>query len=268
MPFKLLSLLLSLALSSTVHAAPSVESEAVYQRAIQMAQANEQWIDRLLEQDKNGQLDKQIKEEAAANMKSKLAVFEAELYKASDGGHAVATYLLGNMEERRKILQPGQYAAKHVQACALYQQAADQGLLAGAVAVLRDCDEAFKRFRFDDPQLLRMRQQLQTALDKPDPYAKEYPLPVLNSLCFKPFMPPVLDRQRPLSALTENMMPVQLELDQFRADGHYLLAVKGDSSTSMWREHFKQMQALTGDCLDPLGVEHWDEGERKKAAQH
>ncbi|MEN5302680.1 hypothetical protein [Pseudomonas sp. TWI628] len=172
------------------------------------------------------------------------------------------------MEEARKILQPGQYVAKHAQACALYQLAADQGLLAGAVAVLRDCDQGFVRFQFDDPQSLRMREQLQAALDKPDPFEQEYPLPALNSLCFKSFKPPALDTQRPLGTFTESMRPVQLELDQFRADAHYLLAIKGDSKTPMLREHYKKMLALTGDCLDPFGLAHIDEVERKKAAQH
>ncbi|WP_060508029.1 hypothetical protein [Pseudomonas sp. NBRC 111124] len=268
MLFKLPTLVLGLALGATAQAAPSAETEAVYQRAMQMAQANEHWLDRLVEQEKNGQLDKQIMIEAAADLEGKLAAFEAELHKASDGGHAVATYLLGNMEERRKTLQSGHYEAKHAQACALYQLAADQGLLAGAVAVLRDCDRASMRFQFDDPQLLRMREQLQAALDKPDPFAREYPLPALNSFCFKPFKRPELHTQRPLGALTESMAPVLLELDQYRADAHYLLAVKGDPKTSMLREHYKKMLALTGDCLDPLGLAYADEVERKKAAQH
>lgn len=268
MPFKLPTLMLGLALSATTQAAPSAETVAAYQRAMQMAQANEHWLDRLVEQEKNGQLDKQIMLEATADLQSKLAVFEAELHKASDGGHAVATYLLGNMEERRKTLQSGQYMAKHAQACALYQLAADQGLLAGAVAVLRDCDQAFMRFKFDDPQLVRMREQLQAALDKPDPFAREYPLPAMSSLCFKPFNRPELDMQRPLGTLTEIMAPVQLELDQYRADAHYLLAVKGDPKTSMLREHYKKMLALTDDCLDPFRLAYVDEVERKKAAQH
>lgn len=268
MPFQLPTLLLGLILGASAQAAPSAETEAAYQRAMQMAQANEQWIDQLVTQEKNGQLDKQIMIEAAADLQSKLAAFEAELRKASEGGHAVATYLLGNLEERRRTLQPGQYTAKHAQACALYQHAADQGLLAGALMVMRDCDQAAQRFQFDDPQSLRLRKQLETVLDKPDPYEREYPLPALYSLCFKPLIPPEPDRQRPLGTLLEVMKPVQLELHQFQADAHYLLAIRGYPKTSVWHEHYKKMLALTGDCLDPLGLANDDKREREKAAQH
>ncbi|MEN5305386.1 hypothetical protein [Pseudomonas sp. TWI628] len=75
--FKLPTLVLGLALGATAQAAPSAETEAVYQRAKQMALANEHWIDRLVEQEKNGQLDKQIMIEAMADLQGKLAVFEA-----------------------------------------------------------------------------------------------------------------------------------------------------------------------------------------------
>ncbi|NUT77619.1 hypothetical protein HNO86_21470 [Pseudomonas sp. C1C7] len=219
-----------------------------------MAEANQQWINLLVEQEKTGRSDKQKQTQAVLEMTQNIQTYEGELRKASAGGHAVATYLLANLQEGRKTLPNQDSVSRHAEACALYQNASDQGLMAGAVMLLRDCENASERFKFDDPELLRLRDQLLKALEQPDPYSDYYPLPAINSFCFKEQKMIARNRERPLTALMDFYAPLPLSLEQFRADGYYLLTFKGDIESPKARDHFKQMQALTPDCQDPIGI--------------
>ncbi|MFJ4145223.1 hypothetical protein [Pseudomonas sp. NPDC089734] len=239
-------MLLSLVLCSAAEAASTAETEAVFQNAMRMAEANQQWLDLLIEQEQQVQTDKKMQVDNLQKMLHNIQSFQSELRKASGAGHAVATYLLANMQEGD--------AAKHAEACALYQTAADQGLLAGAVTLLRSCDTAFQRFKFDDPELVRLRNQLIKTLESPDPYSEHYPLPAMNSLCFKELKMPTIDSKRPLTSLKETYTPTNLSFKQFRADGYYLLALKGDIEKSAARDYFKQVQILAPDCLDPMSL--------------
>lgn len=254
MSLKLPTLLFCLTLCSTAQAAPSVEAEADYQRAVRMAEANAQQASRLVEQEQLGQLDKPAMAQALHAFAQEHDAMEHELRKASDGGHAVASYLLANLESHFKLLMPGQREQRQAQACALYQTAADQGLLAAAVAMLRECQTAMLRFAVDDPELQRLRAQLLKALERPDPYADYYPLPTSQSLCFKGLDKPTLDPQRPLGAVAQTFTPVSLALQQYRADAYYSLIVMGDVDEATAQAHFKQVQALTTDCLDPMNL--------------
>lgn len=255
MPLRPLILLFCLALCTAVQAAPTAETDAAFQHAIRMAEVNQQWINLLVEQEKRGQTDKQAQTQAMLEMTQNNQTYEDELRKASAGGHAVATYLLASLQEGRKTLPRQGYAANHAEACALYQSASDQGLLAGAVMLLRDCENAFQRFKLNDPELLRLRDQLLKALERPDPYSDYYPLPAINSFCFKEQKMIAINRERPLTALMDFYTPVPLSFEQFRADGYYLLALKGGVESPKARGYFNQMQALTPDCLDPVGME-------------
>ncbi|MCV4285641.1 hypothetical protein [Pseudomonas capsici] len=247
-PLKLnLSLLMfSLVLCAAAQAAPTAETEAVFQNAMRMAEANQQWLDLLIEQEQQGQADKKVQVDNLQKMMHNIQSFQNELRKASGAGHAVATYLLANMQEAD--------AARHAEACALYQTAADQGLLAGAVTLLNSCEKAFQRFKSDDPELVRLRNQLIKALESPDPYSEHYPLPAMNSLCFKELKMPTIDSKRPLTSLKETYIPTILSFKQFRADGYYLLALKGDIEKPAARDYFKQVQTLAPDCLDPMSL--------------
>jgi hypothetical protein len=255
-----------LTLCGTLQAAPNAEAEAAFQRAVLAAEANAQWAERLIDQEQKGQLDKQITTEALRDIGQKHDAVEHDLRQASDGGHAVASYLLANLQERSKLWVSGQYTARHEQACALYQRAAEQGLVAAAVAVLRDCDSASQRFLFDDPTLQRQREQLRATLEHTDPYAEHYPLPALKSLCFKEMKMVAPDPGRPLTTLAQAFEPVQLDLRQYRADGYYLLAAKGDpEQPEIGRGHFTQLRALAPDCLDPIGLAYMYDAQRQKA---
>ncbi|MBX8487759.1 hypothetical protein [Pseudomonas cichorii] len=201
--FNLSLLLFSLALSTAAQAAPSAESEAVFQNAMRMAEANQQWLDLLIEQEHQGQTDKHVQVDNLQKMMHNIQSLQGELRKASAAGHAVATYLLANMQEGD--------AAKHTEACALYQMAADQGLLAGAVTLLGSCEKAFQRFKLDDPELVRLRSQLIKALESPDPYSDYYPLPAMNSLCFKELKMTTVNSKRPLGSLKDIYIPTMSE---------------------------------------------------------
>ncbi|CAM3719824.1 putative secreted protein [Pseudomonas reidholzensis] len=246
------ALLLSLALCGTAQAAVTAEAETAFDNALRMADANQQRLEQLIDQEQQGHLDKQVLLDTMAVLTQSIQAYEAELRKASDGGHAVATYLLGNLQESRKHFAAKDATASHAQACALYQTATDQGLLAGAVTLLRECETASRRFKFDDPELLRLQRQLLKALQQPDAFADHYPLPALNSLCFKELKVPVINGERPLSTLADAYTPTVLDFDQFRADGYYLLAFKGEVDGEAARGYFKKVQALTPDCLDPM----------------
>ncbi|WP_201004507.1 hypothetical protein [Pseudomonas cichorii] len=218
-----------------------------------MAEANQQSLDLFIEQEPQRQ-DKQAQAQAMQEIMRNIQSYQDELRKASVGGHAVATYLLANMQEGLKGWPGENHAAKHAEACALYQTAADQGLLAGAVMLLSSCETAFQRFKRDDPELMRLRGQLLKALDRPDAYLEHYPLPAMSSLCFKRFEMPAVNHERPLASLKDVYAPTSLSFKQFRADGYYLLALKGDLENPVSRDYFKQVQTLTSDCLDPMSL--------------
>ncbi|MGC5704015.1 hypothetical protein J4P02_27820 [Pseudomonas sp. NFXW11] len=260
----LLPLLFGLGLCTALQAAPSAEAEAAFQNALHMNEDNLQRLEQLLEQEQQS-ADRQVLVEAMQQAAQKAEVYENQLRKASDGGHGVASYLLANIEEGRKTLPGHDYSAQHNKACTLYQSAADQGLLAAAVLQLRDCETAFQRFKFDDPELLRLQAQLLKALERPDPYAEHYPLPALNSFCFKPWKMPEVDRKRPLATLKELYTPVQLSLQQFRADAYYLLAIKGDVEKPAARGYFQKARDQAPDCLDPISLGSLFDAMEKKA---
>jgi hypothetical protein len=244
------TLLFSLTLCSVVQAAPSAETEATFQHALRIAEDNKQQIDLLVEREQQGKIDKLERNEVMQKLAKNNEIFESELRKASEEGHGVASYLLASTKARRK-----DSAVMHAEACELYQRSTDQGLLAGAVLQLRECDKAFRTYKYDAPESLRLRAQLQRALEQSDPYSDHYPLPTLNSYCFKTASVPQVNNQKPLTTLRGLYTPVFLSLDQFRADGYYLLAVMGgDIGSSAARGYFKKVQDKAPDCLDPVNI--------------
>lgn len=245
--------LLCIALCTAAQAETTAETDAAFQYAIRTLEANQQWISLLLEQESTGYIDKQKQTQAVLEVKQNFQTYEDKLRKASAGGHGVATYLLANLQEVRKILPSQDSKSKHSEACALYQIASDQGLVAGAVALFNYCENAFERFKDDDPEFLRLRDQLIRTLEQPDPYQDYYPLPALRSFCFKEQKMIAGKLEGSLTALMDFYTPVHLSLEQFRADGYYLLTAKGDITNPKAREYFIKMQTLTQDCLDPLG---------------
>lgn len=65
---------------------------------------------------------------------------------------------------------------------------------------------------------------------------------------------PTIDSKRPLTSLKDTYTPVSLSFKQFRADGYYLLALKGNIEKPAARDYFKQVQTLTSDCPDPMSL--------------
>ncbi|WP_415845176.1 hypothetical protein ACMYUJ_21600 [Stutzerimonas zhaodongensis] len=251
--FRFLPLLFSFTLCTAAQAATSSEIEAVFQKAMQIAEENQQRFYMLVEQEQLGQLDEKLRTQAAQEMTRNTLAYETELSKASAGGHAVATYLLATLQEGRRVLRGFDYA-KQAEACRLYQTAAEQGLIAGAVALLRDCESASRRFMFDDPELMRLRGLLFNALDRPDKYSAHYPLPATTSLCFKEPKMFAVNNELSLTAMMDAYAPTLLSLEQFRADGFYLLAVKADIENPAARDYFQQVLAMAPDCMDPINI--------------
>lgn len=247
-------LLFSIALCAEVQAVPSPETEAVFEHAMLLGDAIQQRADQLVEREQQGKIDKGTLSQSIQEATKGLETYEDELRKASAGGHGVATFMLANMQESKAATFLSGYKAMHVEACALYQNAADQGLVAGAIMVLRDCDEAFLRFKLDDPESLRKYSQLASALEQPDLYAGHYPLPAVRSYCFKDSLQAEANRELPLTTMREFLKPVSLSLEQFRADGYYLLALKGDFANPKVQAYFKQSQTIAPDCLDPSNL--------------
>lgn len=247
-------LLFSIALCAEVQAAPSPETEAVFEHAMLLADDIQQRADQLVENEQQGKTNKLTLSQSIQEATKGLEIYEDELRKASAGGHGVATFMLANMQESRAATFLNGYKAMHVEACTLYQSAADQGLVAGAIMLLRDCDEAFLRFKFDDPELLRKYSQLANALERPDLYSGHYPLPAIRSYCFKDSLKTEANRQLPLTTMRDFFEPVSLSLEKFRADGYYLLALKGDFANPKVQAYFKKSQTIAPDCLDPSNL--------------
>ncbi|SDK57949.1 hypothetical protein SAMN04490190_0536 [Pseudomonas libanensis] len=225
----------------------------------------QQRVDQLIDKEQQGKIDKFTMSQSIQEATKGLEAYEDELRKASAGGHGVATYLLANLDDGRAATLLDGHEAMHAKACALYQSASDQGLIAGAVIVLRNCDEAFQRYKFDDPELLRKHSQLARALEQPDRYSDYYPLPARGSYCFKDSQLPEVNHQQPLTTMRDIHQPVALSLEQFRADGYYLLALKGDSVNPKVRAYLKQVQMLAPDCLDPSHLQSlFEKMERKR----
>jgi len=248
-------LLFSIALCAEVQAAPTAETEAVFEHAMLLADDIQQRVDQAIDKEQQGKIDKLTLGQTIQEATKGLEAYEDELRKASAGGHGVATFLLANLQQSRAATFLNGYEAMHAQACALYQSATDQGLIAGAVMLLRDCDEAFLRFKFNEPELLRKQSQLVNALGQPDLYSDYYPLSALGSYCFKDSKIPEVNRQQPLTTMRDIFKPVSLSLEQFRADGYYLLALKGDIVDPKVRAYFNQVQTLAPDCLDPSDLQ-------------
>lgn len=256
-------LLASLFLCTAIQAAPSAEAEAAFENATRMNDATQQWFGEMLERLEQGKIDEQEKPLVVKRVLQAADAFTSELRKASAGEHAVATYILANMQESLKA-SPGQdRVQRHTEACALYRTAADQGLLAGAVTQLLSCRTDKQRV-FPDQEVQRMQDQLLNALEQPDPYAAHYPLPALRSLCFKEIQMPSVDPERPFTSWRNLLSPTPLSLEHFRADGYYLLAVKYHSGPEA-RDYFKRAQATESQCLDPMNIGAMFEAEDKKS---
>jgi len=260
-PVLLLSLVLPVAASAQINP----EAEAAYDNAMQLNEIAQTKLAQLVEWEQNGMPDKPAAARLLLEMSEDQHAYQAELRKASAGGHGVATYLLANQQKIISGMRGQNREERNAEACGLYQTAADQGLLAGAVTLLDRCRTDAQMFNDNDPEILRMRKQLVDALKQPARYQEHYPLPALRSLCFTKLGVPNVNPERPLSSLIDTLSPTQLTLEQFRADGYYLLAVRADWEGPLAREYFKQAHAEAPGCLDAMGMEAVFKAQDKKA---
>jgi len=255
MKFRFAILLFSITLCVEAQAPPTPENQAVFDHAMLLGNSIQERIAQLIVKEQEGKIDKFTMSQSIQEAAKGTEEVEAELRKASAGGHGVATYVLANMQDGRAATFLGDSKERHAEACSMYQHALDQGLIAAAVIVLRNCDEAFLRFQLDDPELLRKHSQLVNALEQPDLYSDYYPLPARGSYCFQDLGVPQVNPKQPLATVRDALQPVSLSLEQFRGDGYYLLALQGDIASPKVRAFFKQVQMLAPDCLDPFNLQ-------------
>lgn len=241
MKFRFSILLFSITLCVEAQAAPTPENQAVFEHAMLLGNSIQERIGQLIVKEQEGKIDKFTMNQSIQEAAKGTEEVEAELRKASAGGHGVAAYVLANMQDGRAATFLGDSKERHAEACSMYQHALDQGLIAAAVIVLRNCDEAFLRFQLDDPELLRKHSQLVKALEQPDLYSDYYPLPARGSYCFQNLGVPQVNPKQPLATVRDALQPVSLSLEQFRADGYYLLALQGDIASPKVRAFFKQV---------------------------
>lgn len=253
MTFRLLTALCSLTLSLFIQAASNTSAEEDYQKALAFGEQVEAQYARLISLEQSTS-DKTEFTSAWTALSESIEGVQENLRKASDSGHPVASYLLANVLTPQLLGQKNR-ELNQAEACRLYQTAADQGLLAAAVAVLRDCEKATRRFNFDDPELERLRIQLRNALHENEVYGDYYPLPARISYCFKesPDSIPLGNSGQPFSQLKAALSYTSLSLEQFRADGYYLLAIKSGDKTPALRSDVDH--ALAQGCIDPLQMD-------------
>ena len=207
----LFSALPSLVLAST--------PDEYFEKAQEAAQQIKLITDKMLEMEANGELDPENKPDQLGTLKSDLAAYQDNLQMASDGGHTIASYLLGNF---RAPFVPSKAGLKET--CRLYQKASDQGLLAAAVGYHYLCDTSYERFEPQDAEQLKYMQVLERLLQQPDTHGDDYPLPAKRSLCF-PGAEDSLPQQGIMAAMQAHSGAMMLTEDQYRAEGNYILAM-------------------------------------------
>lgn len=110
--------------------------------------------------------------------------------------------------------------------------AAQQGLLAAAVAWVLRCDPRAKNYNFMGPERFALAEELKKALDRQDTYIAAYPLVLREADCFGiskgPWLPTV-DAEGVLKTLREDLSRT-LTYDQFRAEAYLFIA------RNLWNE--------------------------------
>lgn len=148
------------------------------------------------------------------------------LEQAIKEGHAVAFY------SKARMVQFGDpknldLTKKREAACALYGESAKRGLIIGAVAYV-NCSNTIP----PTPQYEASRTLLRNALNAADIYQDVYPLAITHAYCFERKVEPLQEGEDPLEKMKVWAQPTQLEAEQARAEGFYLLAADYSSPTS------------------------------------
>ncbi|WP_098467048.1 hypothetical protein [Pseudomonas lurida] len=129
-------------------------------------------------------------------------------------GHAVAMY------QKAKLLFGKTPIKGNKTICELYGQAAERGLMAGALEYAK-CVRSFPM----SEEYTRRLKILQMAVEGQDPYLSEYPLLTAFPYCFPKNKPKLQPGEDPVQWVVDNARPQALSAENFRAEGYYTLAL-------------------------------------------
>lgn len=148
------------------------------------------------------------------------------LQQAIDDGSAAALYT-----KARMVLfgDPGNLdlTKKRETACGLYGEAAQKGLIIGAIAYVNCSNTIPKTSRYDESRAL-----LRKALNAGDVYQDVYPFAINHAYCFERVIEPLKEGEDALEKMKVWAQPTLLEAEEARAEGFYLLAADYSSPTS------------------------------------
>ncbi|MCO8311815.1 hypothetical protein NHU87_14315 [Pseudomonas mandelii] len=163
-------------------------------------------------------VDKEKGRAAFAELSNDRDKVEQHLTQAIAEGNAAAIYM------KARMVQGGTWSdsdpsKNRETACGLYGEAAQKGLVAGAVAYL-NCQKSFPPSPMLEPSQILLR----NVLEGQDVYQDAYPLPIDHGFCFEARLKPIEPGEDPAEKLRQLGQPVMLTAGQFRAEGFYRLA--------------------------------------------
>ncbi|MDR9879214.1 hypothetical protein RJC98_28880 [Pseudomonas allii] len=149
-----------------------------------------------------------------------LSAMSARMYEHLDNaiaaGHAVAMY------QKAKMLAVKTIGKGNKAVCDLYGQAAELGLMAGALEYAKCLN-----FYPETAEYNRRLEILKVAVEGQDPYAAEYPLMTSFPYCFPKNKPALKPGEDAIAWVADNARPLALSAEDFRAEGYYTLAMTG-----------------------------------------
>lgn len=168
------------------------------------------------------EVDKERGRVVIAELSNHRESVELHLTNAIAEGNAAAIYMKARLVRAGAWSNSNKSAGREI-ACALYEEAAQKGLVAGAVAYVNCLAVIYP----PTPEVERSRVLLRRALEGQDLYQAAYPFPISHAYCFERKLEPIGPDEDPTEKLKQFGQPVALTSEQFRAEGSYLLAAAG-----------------------------------------
>jgi len=194
---------------------PGADQYLAYESAMKDMQQSAQTLQSMMS-DKI--VDKEKGRAAFSELSNNRDKVEQHLTDAIAEGNAAAIYM------KARMVQIGAWSdsdksKNRETACGLYGEAAQKGLVAGAVAYV-NCQKSFP----PSPMLETSQTLLRKVLEGQDIYQEAYPLPVDHAFCFERRLEPIAPGEDPAEKLRQFGQPLMLTAEQYRAEGFYRLA--------------------------------------------
>lgn len=133
--------------------------------------------------------------------------FDTNISRAAQLGHPAATLFQARLRLKKQSKDPVVALENRRQGCASLDTLARKGFVAAAVLNFQECDTAYKRFELSSPEHRAVLDAIEQSLQRDDPAAAYYPLPIRSSQCFA----------------VEPAQVNTLSQKQFRAEAEYIL---------------------------------------------